>query len=194
MSPRLRGRLIVIAGAAMLLLIAGAAALVRSRPPSCGLAAPVPDLPPRLQALGDFDRPYDTGDERTLEEAAGRVASALHPGLIGTLPDHSVAVAALAGDHHNARVVPLLTASPGGRPRDVAALVSFLLDCGGRAYYAGVEDLSGQGGAPLTGFPRPGREDAAVALGGGEVRLVYHRTPLRPDWHSARTGAEIPAR
>lgn len=192
MSRRLRGWVIVAGVAAAIGAVALVIALLGSRSSGCTLAAPAPELPDRLRVTGDFDRPYDPSDGRTVEDVALRAATALHPDLIGTTPQPAVEVRAASGDRHDALVVPLTAEVTGARPAHLAGLVAFLRDCGGRAYFSEVSDLSGVT-PPLASFPTVTREDAAARLGAAGAVLVYRDSPLRPSWRDASTGRELAA-
>lgn len=167
-------------------------ALARSRSEGCRLPPPLPDLPTRLRAIGDFDRPFNVGVGRDLEDLSSRAAAALYPNLIGTVAERPVRVMASSADHHDALVVPLtLSPLPNG-PSHLGGLVSFLLDCSGRAYYSAVQDLSTTVPTVPT-FPRITAATAWAQLGGRDVRLVYRDSPFQPAWRDPKTGAELPA-
>ncbi|MFN2568345.1 MAG: hypothetical protein ABR564_01930 [Candidatus Dormibacteria bacterium] len=176
-----------------MLAILAAVGLARSRSQGCTLPPPVPDLPDRLRATGDFDRPYNVGVERDLEDVATRAAAALHPNLIGTAAERPIPVAAQSGDRHDALVVPLTLTSTSGAPARVGGLVAFLLDCSGRAYFSAVSDVSTV--APeIRTFPPLSAEDAMSRLGAAQVRLTYRESPLRPIWRDPARGGEVAAR
>jgi hypothetical protein len=188
---------VVLAGVAVFILAAVfVVALARSRSAGCALAPPVPDLPSQLRVLGDFDQPYDVSQPRVLQDAASRVATALHRDLGATEVGDPVPVRALAPDHHDALVVPLsLAPVAGGGPGPVVGLVAFLRDCSGRAYYSAVEDL-GRSSAPgqlATAFPALPRGDATRRLAAADIELVYGASPFTPSWRDVRSGQTIPA-
>jgi len=174
------------------LVVVAAISLARSRSQGCTLPPPVPELPDRLRALGDFDRPFNVGVERDIEDVAGRAATALHPNLIGTSAERPVRVFAASADRHDALVVPLNVGSAPNRPSHAAGLVAFLLDCSGRAYYSAVQDVSAGSGS-LPDFPGVTEDMARARLGGADVRLVYTDSPFRPVWRDTRSGHEVPA-
>jgi hypothetical protein len=188
---------VVLVGVAVFILAAVfAVALARSRSAGCALAPPVPNLPSQLRVLGDFDQPYDASQPRVLQDAASRVATALHRDLGATEAGDPVAVRAIASDHHDALVVPLsLAPVAGGGPRPVVGLVAFLRDCSGRAYYSAVEDLArtSTGGELATAFPALPRGDATRLLATVDVELVYGASPFTPSWRDLRSGQTIPA-
>ncbi|TMC49493.1 MAG: hypothetical protein E6J14_08325 [Chloroflexi bacterium] len=179
--------LAVIAAAVALAVAAG-----RSAGSPCALAPPRPQVVPQLLALGDFDQPYDASQPRTLEDAAQRVAAALAPDLVGTAAADPVAVAALSSRNHDAIVVPLTE----GRPSRVAALVSFLRDCSGHAYYSQLDDLlhdPATASAVPVSFPSLSAADAAQSLGSASPQLAYASSPFRPVWRAPGGGRTIPA-
>ncbi len=188
--PRLTGLAAVLL--ACLLTVAVLAARSRAEG-GCPVAAPVPDLPAQLRALGDFDQPYDATMPHTLEEAALKAASALHPDLAAaTSLGAPVEIAALDPSRHDAIVFPLGTnPGPNGAPRSIAGLAVFLRSCGDQAYFSTVDDLAA---APPAAFPGVTRDRAARQLGpGAQPELVYATTPLQPSWRDRRTGASVPA-
>ena len=182
----------IVAGAAVL-----GVALVRSRSAGCTLAPPAPVLPAQLRIIGEFDRPYDTGDPRALMEAAARAATGLHADLAGVAPADPVAVHATSASMHDAVVVPLRVtgaapSGPGAAGSRVEGLVAFLLDCSGRAYYSATEDLLRESAPLPTSFPAVDHDAAVRALGGDAV-LVYTDSPFAPFWRDAATGRTTPA-
>jgi hypothetical protein len=186
--PRLVA-LAAVAGTALAIL---AIALVRSRPAGgCTIPPPIPAVPDQLRALGDFDQPYNATETRTLQDAALRVATALHAELGGARVGDPVDVRALRSDRHDAIVFALGT-NPGanGAPRTVEGLVVFLRDCSGQAYYSEVDDLlrTTPAGAAPAAFPEVTRDEAAAALGGGNPELVYTTSPLQPLWRDPSSG------
>jgi hypothetical protein len=164
---------------------------------SCQVAAPAPQLPSQLRSLGDFDQPLDARDPRVLQDVATRAAAALHNDLGGQslVVGDPVAVAAGPGANYDAIVIPLGTnvAPEGGAPRTVEALVAFLRDCTGKAYYDDVVDLAA---APPSGFPAVTRQQAAARLGVSDpaaLTLVYTDSPFRPKWRDPSSGGSIDA-
>jgi len=164
---------------------------------SCQVAAPVPQLPSQLRSLGDFDQPLDARDPRVLQDIATRAAAALHTDLGGQslVVGDPVGVAAGPGVAYDAIVIPLGTnvSSEGGAPRTVEALVAFLRDCTGKAYYNDVVDLAA---APPSGFPVVTRQQAAARLGITDptsLTLVYSDSPFRPKWRDPASGGSIDA-
>jgi hypothetical protein len=180
-------------GAALLACLAVVAVLAaRSRTAGCSAAPPRPDLSAQLRSLGDFDQPYDGSMVRTLEDAALKAASALHPDLAAaTSIGDPVDVAALDPGDHDAIVFPLGTnPGPNGAPRSVEGLAVFLRACGGQAYFSTVDDLAA---APPAAFPAVPRARAARLLGTPQPELVYSASPLEPRWRDRVTGASVPA-
>jgi len=96
---------------------------------SCSVQQPVPILPPRLRSLGGFDQPQDPSDTLGLEGFAAQAASAVAPGLIGTVAGEPVRVHALDPTKPDALVVPLQSDEPGLEHPVVAGLVALLVDC-----------------------------------------------------------------
>ncbi len=190
-----RARLIALAVAVALVLATGIVVLVGSRSPGCTVSAPRPSLPAQLRSLGDFDQSYDPTNPPALEDAAQRAASALHSDLIGAIPQPPVfeaaARAGFPGRGGGAAAEPTVI---GRREPGCPALVVFLRDCQGAAYFAGVEDdVTAQ--PPLQGFPPVSQAEAAAQLGGVTPRLVYTTDPLRPRWStSASPPRSLPAR
>lgn len=195
---RAHPRLVALALAAVAGLSVFAVNAARSRGgSSCQVAPPVPQLPAQLRSLGDFDQPLDPRDPRVLQDVASRAAAALHSDLGGQslVVGDPVAVSAGAGAAHDAIVVPLGTnvAPEGGAPRTVEALVAFLRDCSGHAYYSDVVDLAA---APPSSFPAVTRQQAATRLGVNDpasLALVYTDSPFRPDWRDPASGGSIDA-
>lgn len=169
-------------------------AAARSRSPAgCASPPPVPELPAQLRALGDFDQPYPANETRTIQDAALKAASALHPDLAGagaTFVGDAVHVRAIPPATHDAEMIPLgIDIGPGGAPRRVAGVVAFLHDCASQLYFSAVEDLAAQ---PPPGFPSVDRATAAAQLG-GDVELVYDRDPFHPVWRSPTSGRTLGA-
>jgi hypothetical protein len=190
-------RLIALGVAVLTAFAALTVALVRSRPAGgCSVAPPIPTIPDQLRALGDFDQPYNASDTRTLQDAATRVATALHPELGGARISDPVPVRALASDRHDAIVFSLGTnPGPNGAPRTVAGLVVFLRDCSGQAYYSAVDDLlrTFPAGAAPASFPEVSSQQAASGLGVTNPELVYTTSPLTPQWRDPSSGRTVPA-
>jgi hypothetical protein len=185
-------RLAALAAALLGCLVIVSVLAARSRTAGCSAAPPLPDLPAQLRSLGDFDQPYDAGMRRTLEDAALKAASALHPDLAAaTSLGEPVEIAALDPARHDAIVFPLGTnPGPSGVPRSIVGLAVFLRACGDQAYYSTVDDLAA---APPPAFPAVSRDRAARMLGTSDPQLVYASTPLQPRWQDRRTGASVPA-
>ena len=160
---------------------------------SCSFAQPVPILPPRLRSLGGFDQPQDPADTLGLEAFAAQAASAVAPGLIGTVAGEPVRVRALDPAKPDALVVPLRSNEPGLQHPVVAGLVALLLDCAGRAYYSAVDDLTLRGASAPQSFPSVSTTDAASSLGAARPQLVYSQSPFAPRWRNPDTGQSIAA-
>jgi len=179
-------RLAALVAALLVALVVVAVLAFRSRTAGCSGAPPLPDLPAQLRSLGDFDQPYDTTMPGTLEEAAVKAASALHPDLAAAISlGAPVEIAAVDPGRHAAIVFPL--GAGGGA---VEGLAVFLRACGDEAYYSTVADLAA---APPASFPAVPRDRAARVLGTSSPELVYTDTPLQPRWRDPRTGASVPA-
>lgn len=160
---------------------------------SCSFPQPVPSLPPRLRSLGGFDQPQDPADTLGLEGFAAQAASAVAPGLIGTVASRPVRVHALDPGKPDALVVPLQSTALGSQHPVVAGLVSLLIDCAGRAYYAAVDDLTLRRTSAPQSFPSVSMSDAVSSLGAGRPTLVYSQSPFAPRWRNPDTGQTIAA-
>lgn len=161
---------------------------------SCSTSPPLPSLPPRLRSLGGFDQPQDPSDTLGLQGFAAQAASAVAPGLIGTVAQGPVRVRSLTPGEPDALVVPLLSIQPGPQPRKVVAgLVSLLLDCTGRAYYSAVDDLTLEAATAPTAFPAVNAVDAQARLGSERAELVYSQSPFAPRWRNPDSGQTIAA-
>ena len=160
---------------------------------SCAVAAPIPSLPSRLRSLGGFDQPQDPSDIVGLASLAEQAGASVAPGLIGTQPQRPVRVAAVRAGQPDSLVVPLLSAPQQSARQVVAGLVSFLLDCSGRAYYAAVDDLTAQATTAPSSFPAVSMSEASSTLGTAQPQLVYSATPFSPMWRNPASGASIAA-
>lgn len=160
---------------------------------SCQFSQPVPSLPPRLRSLGGFDQPQDPADTQGLEGFAAQAASAVAPGLIGTVAGRPVRVHALDPGKPDALVVPLQSTTLGSQHPIVAGLVSLLIDCAGRAYYSAVDDLTLRGASAPPSFPSVSMGDAASSLASGRPILVYSQSPFAPRWRNPDSGQTIAA-
>ena len=160
---------------------------------SCSVSPPVPSLPPRLRSLGGFDQPQDPSDTPALESFAAQAASAVAPGLIGTVAGKPVPVHALDASTPDAIVVPLQSSAPGSQRQIVAGLVSLLVDCAGRAYYSAVDDLTPRLASAPPSFPSVATVDAAERLGTSRPQLVYSQSPFAPRWRNPDSGETIAA-
>ena len=160
---------------------------------SCSYPQPLPSLPPRLRSLGGFDQPQDPSDTLGLEGFAAQAASAVAPGLIGTIASEPVRVRALDPAKPDALVVPLQSNAEGLQHPVVAGLVSLLVDCAGRAYYSAVDDLTLRGGSSPPSFPAVSMSDAATSLGSAQPQLVYSQSPFAPRWRNPDSGQTIAA-
>lgn len=190
-----RGFLVAALALAVVGFVALAVVAERSRPGAgCRVPPPIPALAPQLRSLGAYDQPYSP-DAGTLEAVAVGVAAILHSDLRGTQALPPVAVHSVAPDRPEALVVPLVAgtdttaASTGSR---VEGLVAFLLDCGGRAYYADTQDLLGSA-STISGFPVVSKSLAELRLGTREPQLSYTTSPFAPRWRDPRSGRSIDA-
>jgi len=160
---------------------------------SCSFPQPIPSLPPRLRSLGGFDQPQDPSDTLGLQGFAAQAASAVAPGLIGTVAGEPVRVHSLDPTRPDALVVPLQSSQQGLQRPIVAGLVALLVDCAGRAYYSAVDDLTLRGASAPQSFPSVSVSDAASSLGATRPQLVYSRSPFAPRWRNPDSGLTIAA-
>lgn len=160
---------------------------------SCSYPQPVPSLPSRLRSLGGFDQPQDASDTLGLEGFAAQAASAVAPGLIGTVATQPVRVHAVDPTKPDALIVPLQSNAQGLQHPVVAGLVALLVDCAGRAYYSAVDDLTLRGATAPQSFPSVSMTDAAGALNAAHPQLVYSQSPFAPSWRSPDSGKTIAA-
>ena len=160
---------------------------------SCSVQQPVPSLPSRLRSLGGFDQPQDPSDTLGLEGFAAQAASAVAPGLIGTVASEPVRVHALDPTKPDALVVPLQSNAEGLQHPVVAGLVALLVDCAGRAYYSAVDDLTAQLASAPQSFPSVSMTDAAASLSAARPQLVYSQSPFAPRWRNPDSGQTIAA-
>jgi hypothetical protein len=159
----------------------------------CSTPAPLPNLPAQLRALGGFDQSFDAGDQQQLAQVGANAAAAVDPDLDGTTPLAPVTVSALHAGQPEALVIPLEAQQTSAAGTRVAGLVSFLVGCGGRAYFGSVEDLSSIGAGATRTFPGVAAATAAGELGTSTPQLVYTTSPFTPEWRNAQSGATIPA-
>ena len=167
--------------------------VVTSGNQGCAIPAPRPDLPAQLRALGGFDQSFDAGDAFQLAQVGSNAAAVVDPDLDGTTPLAPVAVRALAGGEPEALVIPLEARQTGGAGMRVAGLVSFLVGCGGRAYFGSVADLASGGNGAGPTFPAVDAARASLELGTSTPQLVYTTSPFTPEWRNTQSGATIPA-
>ena len=160
---------------------------------SCSYPQPLPSLPSRLRSLGGFDQPQDPSDTLGLQGFAAQAASAVAPGLIGTVASQPVRVHALDPAKPDAIVVPLQSNAQGLQHPVVSGLVALLVDCAGRAYYSAVDDLTLRGASAPQSFPSVAMADAATALGVARPQLVYTGSPFAPRWRDPGGGQTIAA-
>ena len=160
---------------------------------SCSVPQPVPSLPSRLRSIGGFDQPQDPSDTLGLEGFAAQAASAVAPGLIGTVASQPVHVRSLDPTMPDALVVPLQSTAVGLQRPVVAGLVALLVDCAGRAYYSAVDDLTLRGGSAPQSFPSVSMTDAASSLGASRLQLVYSQSPFAPRWRNPDSGQTVAA-
>jgi hypothetical protein len=183
----MRGRW-ALAIAAAVLLSAGVTVVIhaQSQAQSCALAAPRPELPPELRALGDFGQAYPAGDSEALRDAAQRVAAAADPGLARALALAPVREEARSPEVYTTLVVPLR------RPSEAVSsgLVAFRLDCAGRPYYWRLHRPAPSAPVPWN-FPVVDATQAASQLGEARPMLVTTGDPFNPEWEAG--GRRIPA-
>lgn len=158
----------------------------------CSLPAPVPTLGAQLRAIGGFDQAFDPQNRQSIDDVATQAASATSPGLIGAAPEPPVSVAPSSLQRPPALVVPLVSTETRGSPR-VVGLVSFLVDCSGRAYFSAVRDLSSLGARAPRSFPGVPLLTAEAKLGTGTPQLIYTSSPFTPAWRDSEDGRTIPA-
>jgi hypothetical protein len=157
---------------------------------------PPPDihLPAQLSTLGELSQPFDTTDPRPLQDASVRAATAIYPDVAGAQADAPVAIAASKPALHDALVVPLSQSRGDSGAREVAALVVFLRDCTGQAYFDQVADLLHlDPSIQPAHFPVVSVDEARARLGSDAARLIWRRSPLQPLWVDPRSGRTIDA-
>lgn len=190
---RLRIGAVLVGGALVVVIVAVALAAVHSRPgPGCRVPPPVPNLPAALRALGGYDQPMPT-EPATLAATATQIATTLHPDLRGAVAGDPVVEHAVVGNRPDALVVPLHVPGEGAAPGRIEGLVSFLLDCEGRAYYSDTKDLLRTTTSLPEAYPTVPRQVAEAQLGSSGLDLVYHDDPFSPKWRDRATGRELPA-
>jgi len=167
--------------------------IVSGGSPGCAIAAPVPNLPAPLRALGGFDQSFDANSATELAEVASSAAGAVSPNLNGTTPLPPVSESGAARNQAAAIVIPLIAQQVTGGPPRVDGLVSFFVGCGGRAYFGSVDDISSLGPQAPTTFPAVTAASAGTTLGTSNPQLVYTRTPFSPEWRDAQSGMSIAA-
>ena len=167
--------------------------VISSGDQGCSVPAPLPNLPAQLRALGGFDQSFDANNPEALAEVAANAAGAVDPDLDGATPLAPVTVAALTAGRPAAVVVPLEAQQTPGTGTHVAALVSFFVGCGGRAYFGSVADLSSGTSATTIAFPALSRADAGARLGTTAPQLVYTTSPFTPEWRNPQSGKTIAA-
>jgi hypothetical protein len=167
--------------------------VVTSGDQGCSAPAPPPNLPAQLRAIGGFDQSFDARDQQQLAQVGANAAAAVDPDLDGTMPLAPVTVSAVRAGQPGALVIPLEAQQTSGGGTRIAGLVSFLVGCGGRAYFGSVADLSSVGAGSSTTFPAVSAATAAMELGTSTPQLVYATSPFTPEWRNAQSGATIPA-
>jgi hypothetical protein len=167
--------------------------VITSGDQGCSAPAPLPNLPPQLRAIGGFDQSFDARDQQQLAQVGANAAAAVDPDLDGTTPLAPVAVSAVLAGQPEALVIPLEAQQTSGGGARIAGLVSFLVGCGGRAYFGSVADLSSVGAGASPTFPAVTAATAAGRLGTSTPQLVYTTSPFTPVWRNAQSGATIPA-
>lgn len=182
----------VVVAAVVVVLVAA----VRSGSSGCSVGAPEVTLPQQLRALGEFDQPFDTADPRAITDAAVRAATALHSDLAGATAGNPVAETAGGSDRHDALVVPLSESGVDpSAPQRIVALVAFLRDCSGRAWYDDVDDLLHTDPSLLPQrFPVVTAGQAAATLGAAQPpQLVWRTSPFQPIWLDRSSGRSVAA-
>ena len=177
----------------MVVLVLTLVRVTSSSGTSCSVSPPLPSLPSRLRSLGGFDQPQDPTDTLGLQSFAAQAASAVAPGLIGTVAGEPVRVNALNSSTPDALVVPLQSDGAGGQHPAVAGLVALLVDCTGRAYYSAVDDLTARDAPAQQSFPAVTMAHAAARLGVPHPQLVYSQSPFAPRWRNPDNGDTIDA-
>lgn len=167
--------------------------VITSGDQGCSAPAPLPNLPAPLRAIGGFDQSFDARDEQQLAQVAANAATAVDPDLDGTKPLAPVTVSAVRAGQPTALVIPLEAQQQNAGGTRIAGLVSFLVGCGGRAYFSSVADLSTVGAGASPTFPAVTAAAAAGQLGTSTPQLVYTTSPFTPEWRNAQSGATIPA-
>jgi hypothetical protein len=167
--------------------------VVTSGDQGCSAPAPLPDLPAQLRAIGGFDQSFDARNQQQLAQVGADAAAAVDPDLDGTTPLAPVTVSAIRAGQPAALVIPLEAQQTSGGGTRIAGLVSFLVGCGGRAYFGSVADLSSGGAGASTTFPSVTAAVAAGELGTSAPQLVYTTSPFTPEWRNAQSGATIAA-
>jgi len=181
----------VVAGAVVL-----SVALARSRSGGCDVATPSPDLPAQLRSIGGFDQPFDpTQDPRSIADASVTAASALHDDLAGATADNAVREAADGPARYEALVVPLSVPAAATGERRVVGVVSWLIDCGGRAWFGEVRDVLRTDPSLLPAhYPVVTAAEAEQRLGVATgPRLVWRTSPFTALWLDPASGRTIPA-
>jgi hypothetical protein len=181
----------VVAGAVVLSL-----ALARSRSGGCDVASPSPNLPAQLRSIGGFDQPFDpTQDPRSIADASVTAASALHDDLAGATADNAVREAADGPARYDALVVPLSVPAAATGQRRVVGVVSWLLDCSGRAWFGEVRDVLRTDPSLLPAhYPVVTAADAEQRLGVATApRLVWRTSPFAALWLDPASGRTLPA-
>jgi hypothetical protein len=197
MSPFLRrrsviGLLVAVVALAAILTVA----LARSRTAGCDVAAPQPSLPSELRTLGGFDQPFDpTQDPRAIADASVSAATALHSDLAGSGAGGLVREHADGAATYDALVVPLSVPAGSSGQRRVVGLVSWLLDCGGRAWFGEVRDVLRTDPSLLPStYPTLGAAAAQQQLGATATpRLVYRTSPFAALWLDPQSGRSVNA-
>ena len=167
--------------------------VITSGDQGCSAPAPLPNLPAPLRAIGGFDQSFDARDQQQLALVGANAAAAVDPDLDGTTPLAPVTVRALHAGQPQALVIPLEAQQTNGGGTRIAGLVSFLVGCGGRAYFGAVADLSSVGAGASATFPAVTAATAVGLLGTSTPQLVYTTSPFTPEWRNAQSGATVPA-
>jgi hypothetical protein len=173
-------------------LVAGAAvlsvALARSRSGGCDVA--------ELRSLGGYDQPIDPAqDPRSIADASVTAAAALHDDLAGATADTAVREAANGPAEYDALVVPLSVPAGATGQRRVVGVVSWLLDCSGRAWFDDVRDVLRTDPSLLPAhYPVVAAAGAAQRLGvATPLRLVWRTSPFTALWLDPQSGRTLPA-
>jgi len=172
-------KLVVVAGAITVVLLAVSAVFFLTRPSSSSCSYPAPvnsNLSPTLKSIGGFDQARDPSDVTDLEANAVSAATAQFADLIGVVAQSPVHETPVSGGP-GATVVPLTRSTADGNR--VVALVAYLSDCSGRVYYDNVEYFDS---STITTYPSVSKQAASSRLNGQTPQLQFDSDPFHPFW------------